>query len=81
MLERLLKFYKACQYKKQSMQLTLEHDKCEDWFIEIAHHGSDTIIFNENDASLNLLCARAYIALERWAREDFQLEDIEINLE
>ena len=80
MLERLLKFYEACQYKKQSMQLTLEHDKYADWFIRIAHHDSGTIIFNENDCSLNLLCARAYIALEAWAREDFELEDIEINL-
>lgn len=80
MLERLLKFYEACQHKRQSMYLTLEHDKYGDWSIGIAHNDSDTIIFNENGASLNLLCARAYIALEEWAREDSWLEDIEINL-
>lgn len=80
MLERLLKFYKACQYQRQSMQLTLEHDKFADWFIEIEHRDSDTVIFSENDASLNLLCAKAYIALEEWAREDPFLGDIEINL-
>lgn len=80
MLEKLLKFYEACHYVKQSMCLEIQHEKCEDWSILIFHADSNTTIFYDNNCSLNLLCARAYIALEEWAREFTELENIEINL-
>lgn len=81
MLEKLLKFYEACHNVKQSLWLSLEHDKVADWYLTIQHEDSLTTIFESNECSLNLLCARAYIALAEWAREDEKLEDIECNLE
>jgi len=80
MLEKLLKFYEACHSVRQSLWLTLEHDKIADWYLTIRHGDSSTIIFESNECSLNLLCAHAYIALEKWAREDEMLADIEDNI-
>ena len=80
MLEKLLKFYKACHCVRQSLWLALEHDKVADWFLTIQHEDSSTTIFESNDCSLNLLCAHAYIALADWAKEDELLEDIEGNI-
>ena len=80
MLEKLLKFYEACHCVRQSLWLTLEHDKIADWYLTIRHGDSSTTIFESNECSLNLLCAHAYIALEEWAREDEMLEDIEANI-
>lgn len=80
MIERFLKFYEACHNKKMSLCLDINHDNFEGWYICIIHEDSDTTIFNSDNCSLNLLCAHAYIALEEWAREFIELEDIEINL-
>ena len=80
MLEKLTNFFKACQSVKQSLRMAIQYEKCEDWSIFILHADSGAIIFLDNDCSLTLLCARAYIALEEWAREFPELENIEINL-
>lgn len=80
MIERFMKYYEKCHGVKLSLQLNIEHDNCCGWHIFIIHGDSDTIIFDEDACSVNLLCARAYIALENWARNFSELEDIENNL-
>lgn len=80
MVERLLKYYEKLHSVKQSLQLNLSHEKIMDWDLWIYHHDSETVIFHEDSPSLNLLCAKAYVALESWASECYALEDIEINL-
>ena len=80
MIERLLKYYEACHCVKQSLVFELTHDKVMDWSLMICHRDSGTIIFDSNNGSLNVLCAECYVALERWAREYSDLEDIENNL-
>lgn len=79
MIERLLKYYEACHYVKQSLVLELTHDKVMDWSLMICHRDSETVIFDSNNSSLNVLCAECYIALERWASEYSDLADIENN--
>ena len=81
MIERFFKFYSACFYEKLSLQLDIQHDNCGGWYIKICHTASDTIIFDMDCTSLNLLCAKAYIALAEWASNIPVLEDIENNLE
>ena len=80
MIERLLEYYQACHYVKQSLVLELTHDKLMDWSLMICHRDSGTVIFESNSSSLNILCAKGYVALEKWASEYSDLEDIEINL-
>ena len=80
MIERLTKYYNACHCVKQSLVFELTHDKNMDWCLIIYHRDSNTYIFESNGASLNLLCAEAYISLEKWAGEYSDLEDIENNL-
>lgn len=80
MVERLLKYYERLHSVKQSLELDLSHEKVFDWDLWIHHRDSGTTIFHETLPSLNLLCARGYVALDTWAREFVELEDIEINL-
>lgn len=80
MIERLLKYYEKLHSEKQSLQLNLSHEKIMNWNLWIYHQDSDTVIFHEDSSSLNLLSAKAYVALEAWASEFSELEDIEINL-
>lgn len=80
MLEQLINFYKECYNKRQGLEFVLEHDKNQDWFLVIYHRGRNELIFRDNNPSLNILCAEAYIELKKWAREFEELEDIEINL-
>lgn len=80
MIERLLQYYEKLHFEKQSLCLELSHEKIMDWNLWICHQDSNTVIFHENSPSLNLLSAKAYVALESWAREYVELEDIEYNL-
>ncbi len=80
MFNALVNYYISCHSKKQSLIFELTHDKYLDWYLFIYHDDSNTNIFESSNTSLNVLCAEAYVALEKWAREIPELEDIEINL-
>jgi hypothetical protein len=80
MIERFFKLYEAYHNKKRSLQLTIEHDDCCGWYIVITHTDSNTVVFEEEGCSFNLLCAKGYIVLTEWASKFSELEDIEINL-
>ena len=80
MIERFMRYYQACHCVKQSLRLQIDHGKIMDWGITIYHGDSETFIFDEHGSSLNVLCAKAYIALEEWASGYMELEDIENNL-
>lgn len=80
MVERFLKLYEAYHYIKPSLRMELTNNNNEDWWLTVYHADSETVIFDENDTSLHLLCARAYIALVEWASNFENLEDVEANL-
>lgn len=80
MIERFLRLYEAYHDIKLSLRMELTNNNNEDWWLTVYHADSETVIFDENDASLYLLCARAYIALFKWASNFRELEDVEINL-
>lgn len=80
MINKFMKFFQECANVKQSLVLTLEWDKCADWFCEIKHRDSGVIVFSGDSHSLNLLAAQGYLALEEWAREYNDTCDIESNL-
>ena len=70
-MEKLLKLYSRLQAEKQSLQLILEHDKVADWYIQIYHGDSETVIFVDTHVDLDFLSSQAYIALYNWFLDKF----------
>ena len=68
----LLVLYEKLQAEKQSLEITIGHNKVADWSIEIIHWDSNTIIFNEFDCNIELLSSKAYIALYEWFLDKFE---------
>ena len=65
-MDKLLKLYREIQTKKQSLQLTLDHDKFDDWTLLIYHGDSKTIVFDGQHADIDFLSSQAYVALYNW---------------
>jgi hypothetical protein len=78
-MEKLVKLFNYYALEKQSLTMEIGYNKISDWVISIEHEQSCTIIFNENGGSLELLCAKAFVALAEWGREFEDLEDIILN--
>lgn len=75
-MENLMKLFKAYSKIKQSLVIEINWDKTADWYVYIEHRDSKTIIFDENWASLELVCARAFEKLVEWGQEFEDLENI-----
>lgn len=71
-MEKLLKLYSKLQAEKQSLQLSLGHDKVSDWFLEIRHNDSKTVIFDGQHIDLDFLGSQAYVALYSWFIDEFE---------
>lgn len=75
-MESLIKLFKAYSKIKQSLVIEINWDKTADWYVYIEHRDSKTIIFDENWASLEFVCARAFEKLVEWGQEFEDLENI-----
>lgn len=71
-MDKLLKLYEKLQAEKQSLEITIGHNKVANWGIEIIHWDSDTVIFNEFDNNIELLSSKAYVALYEWFLDKFE---------
>lgn len=79
-MKNLTKLFEGYANVKQSLILDITWDKNADWSIYIEHQDSKTVIFDENDTSLELICARAFIKLVEWGQEFEDLENILYNI-
>ena len=79
-MEKLMKLFKEYANKKQSLVFDISWDKINDWSIYIEHRDSQTVIFDENYASIEYASARAFEKLVEWGQEFEDLEDILYNI-
>ena len=79
-MKNLTKLFEEYANIKQSLILNITWDKIADWCVYIEHQDSNTIIFDENGVSLELVCAKAFIKLAEWGEEFKDLENILYNI-
>ena len=79
-MKNLIKLFEGYSNIKQSLRLKISWNEYTNWCVFITELESDTVIFDLNDTSLELVCAKAFIKLAEWGEDFEDLEDILYNI-